>query len=270
MGKELIIKDSYKRDVLVEGRNYGFGFALLTPYKSDSKHIFKTLHAFSCCKDYLNDIAFVEKNNIALPEIYGLDYKYKGVFKNKQYAYLGIKILHRKDGADWPQFGECTSTLSSNMENLVKSINKLEEYLVDSKQRTIYYGTDNAVSVHNAFVLKIPAMWVRRGWAISLLSLWIRCFFNVSSETLKLPFTNMLVKQKDKIFIHNDKYMFKTIESISFLKLKFKEFLRKEHPKKEAHQLVVHNSGISNFLKHINYGKRNKKKVKRKGYIASF
>ena len=251
MGKELIIKDPHERSNLVEGRRYGFGFALLTPYKPESKHIFKALHGFSCCKDYLNDIVFVEKNNIALPKVYGLDYKYKGVFKNKQYAYLGIKILHYKNGSEWERFGECTSTLNSNIENLVKSINKLEEYIVDSKQRTIYYGTDSAVSVHNSFVLKIPAMWVRRGWAISLLSLWIRCFFNVSNETLKLPFTNMLVKQKDKIFINDDKYMFKTIESISFLKLKFKEFLRKEHPKKNENKFVIHSSGMASFVKKI-------------------
>ncbi len=265
--EKLTIRNIFNRSNLGEGRNFGIGFAFVVPTRKNSIRVFKTMQAFTACKDYLNDLVFIEKYNIPLKQVYGFQHTYTGKFKEKDYVYFAIKPLHYNGGNVWKEFGEAASILETNNKNLVKSILSLEVFLNLSDKRTSIYGSTASTAEHTEFVFKIPSEWVERGWTISLYSLWIRCFFNIDKKTAELPFKEMVAAQKEKVFLPGDKYLFKEIEKfIDSEEKEFRPLLDKEIPLKTSSVGTIHNYGIASFNA---YNKKPKKNVAQEKSVAN-
>jgi len=238
---KLTVKNAFDRSILIEGRNFGMGFAMVAPSIKTSKKTFRTMQAFTACKDYLNDLVHVERHEQPLGKVYGFKHEYTGKFKDNDFVYLGAKIIHYKNGNAWKDFDKASKLMTSCQENLVLSINKLEDLLNLSDDRTILYGTTDT-----EFIFKLPKIWVQRGWLISLMTLWIRCFFNINSKDVKLSIQKMVDTHQNKILIHSDQYLFAVIKE--FIKKKdFKSLLKHELPKLGDSPGTVHNLGISQF-----------------------
>ena len=75
----MTITEKHDRNVLIEGRSSGMGFAMLKKDKTN----YETVNPLSPCKDYLNEVVFTE--NTGYPtKAHGLDYKEKlDIFKDK-------------------------------------------------------------------------------------------------------------------------------------------------------------------------------------------
>ena len=66
------IINNFDRLKLSEGRNFGIGFAFL---KKITNNKFETLNAFTACKDYLNDLIYVETTKKNLTRIHGFKHE---------------------------------------------------------------------------------------------------------------------------------------------------------------------------------------------------
>ena len=67
-----MITENYKRKELGEGRDHGLGFAFLKKNKKDD---YETRNAFTACKDYLNDLIYVENTEREIDKIHGFSGK---------------------------------------------------------------------------------------------------------------------------------------------------------------------------------------------------
>lgn len=237
--KKITITEKFDRSKLIEGRNFGFGFAILKPTNS-TKTTFDTMNAFTACKDYLNDFSYTEEYNKDIPEIYGFKHKYTGEFKNKRYFYLGVKSVHYKNGEKWKKFDSTQKLLLENNINLVKAINIMEDYLNLSKSKVTLHGvTDTEI------VLKCPKYWLTRGYLISLLTLYIRCFTNV--KKIENSFADLIKEHKEKFIIPGDKYLYANFEKL--LKIKNpQETFTMIYPAMNSTINTIHNGGIHYFL----------------------
>tara|TARA_R110000851_G_scaffold315229_2_gene477551 strand:- start:2437 stop:3243 length:807 start_codon:yes stop_codon:yes gene_type:complete len=244
---KLTMTNAFDRTILNEGRNFGVGFAYVTPVSEESITAFKTMQAFTACKDYLNDLVYVERHAKPLGKVHGFEHIYTGEFKDKDFVYLGFKPVHYKPSGgssmDWTGFEKTTKSMKKNIGNLVTSINKLENLLDLSTDRTTFYG-----STETEYVLSLPKIWVQRGWLTSLMTLWIRCFFNITATNAKASLTKLIETHENKITIPADKYLFAVIKKF-VTRTDFKELLKDERPKLGDQPGTVHNLGISNFCK---------------------
>lgn len=243
-----MIKETQNRKKLSEGRSFGIGFAILKKLTTTK---FETLHAFSACKDYLNDLVFVENTNFELNSIHGFKHKKTNVFKNKRYFYLGVNVLNYNHSGKWNRYKECSNELFNNTNNLIKSINNFENILNLFKSRTKIIGVHNIDSDFNnetkALILQCPLFWVKYPILISLFTLFIRLYFNNSNLNGKL--------EKHKPFIQGDNYYI-----TNFLKLlKLKSFNTLNncyiYPKEKVTANKVHSNGFINWIKKLNNDK---------------
>lgn len=249
MRKDLKIIDRFNRKKLIEGRDYGIGMAFLTPknYMLQKGISFRAMQAFSCCKDYLNDVVYVEETTKPLKKIYGFKHKYTGLFRKKTYVYLGVRALHYNSTPlkKWNKFDEATKLLQENYINLERAINALEAHLKLSNGRTTIKGISGDV-----LILKVPRVWVKKGFLISLYTLFIRNFFNISEKTSKLEIIKMVTTQKNSLFTKNDSYLHKEIEK--FLERKnYKQYLKTDYLKVFEVPREIHNGGISGFNQYL-------------------
>jgi len=227
------IKELQKRSELGEGRDYGVGFTILN--KKDSK--FKTYLPFTACRDYLNDFVYVEKTKQEIGKIHGYNHKVLNCFENKKYFYIGVNTLHKNYGEIWNLKEEATSLLISNYKNLESFLNKIEENLKFKSRTTIEVDEDT-------LILKVPIYWSKSSPLISIYTLLIRCYFNISDnfvineENLKIhkPFI-----QDDNYFITTCVKFFNNIEKVDF------ENVMYTHTDKSS----IHNFGIQGFLSKI-------------------
>lgn len=248
---KITIENKFDRSILGEGRNYGIGFAFLNPTK-DSK-VFDTMQAFTACKDYLNDLVFIEKFKVKLSKVFGFEHTYTGFFKDKEFVYLGVQVVHYKTKKPWEKFEEASKTLIKNKKNLLTSLNKLEEFLGLTTNRTSIEG-----EFDDGLLLKIPSFWVERGWLISLYTLWIRCFFNIEEKISKFEFTKMINSQETNIFIKQDAYLFKVIQTF-ITQTGFDELIKQDNPVPTSTAGVVHGLGISGIVKFLTKLKKDDK-----------
>jgi hypothetical protein len=198
------------------------------------------MNAFTACKDYLNDFVFTERNEKDIPKIHGFKHKYTGEFKTRRYFYLGVNAVHYKNGKTWKDYDSTQKTLLENNKNLIKAINLLEAHLGLSKSRTTLQGTTDS-----EIVLKCPRFWMDKGYLISLLTLFIRCFANV--DKVDVSYSKFIKNHDNKIIIPSDKYLYSNFEKI--LKIKNpKTTFKKVYPALDASIGTIHNGGIQNFL----------------------
>ena len=232
------IKELQKRSELGEGRNYGIGFSILK--KIGSK--FETYLPFTACRDYLNDFIFVEKFKTEIGTAYGYNHKILNCFENKRFFYISVNSLNFKHGSAWNLKNEATNLLISNYKNLESFLNKIEDNLKFKLKTTIELDEDT-------LILKVPIYWSKSTPLISVYTLLIRCYFNISD--------NFIINEENlknhKVFIDDDIYFKKTC--IKFLdnikKIKFENVDYNKYNVVYTKWSSVHNFGIQGFLTKI-------------------
>jgi hypothetical protein len=233
------IKELQKRSTLGEGRNYGIGFSILN--KIGNK--FETYLPFTACRDYLNDFIFVEKFKTEIGTAHGYNHKILNCFENKRYFYIGVNTLHFKSSGNWNLKEEATNLLINNYKNLESFLNKIEDSLKFKSRTTIEVDEDT-------LILKVPIYWSKSTPLISVYTLLIRCYFNISNnfvlneENLNLhkPFI-----EADTYFIKSCSKYFKNIKNVDFKNVEYSIY-NVSHTSWSS----VHNFGIQAFLTKIN------------------
>ncbi len=156
------IIEKHNRKTLHEGRNYGMGFSFCTKNKSD----YETVQPISPCKDYLNDVVYVENTGKEIGRIYGLEHKPIGCLDDK-IAYLACRILHYSNGVDYKDYDKEKEALSKNYKAIEQGINTFEDILHIPK--SVVYLTED-----NDLLIEVPEWWYRDTWRISFYSLLVR------------------------------------------------------------------------------------------------
>ena len=232
------IEEKYKRSALIEGRNFGLGFAVLKPVNK-AKTKFETENAFTSCRDYLNDFSYVERTKKEIGSIHGYNHKLKNCFDNKRLFYIGVNTLNYNGGSVWKDKEEALKSLSSNYKNLEKLLNKFEEKL-NLKSRT------SIILDEDTLILKAPIYWTKTTALISVYTLIIRCYFNVPDFTDD-NFEEILKTHKP--FISGDSFYIKNcVKFYNNPQIKYNKIMYDELEVKD--KSTIHNFGIDGFLKH--------------------
>lgn len=237
-----MIHELQDREKLSEGRNFGVGFSIL---KKINKNDFETYLAFTACKDYLNDLVYIEKTKKSFnSDVHGYNHKNQDIFDNKRYFYLGVNILHYNKGKDWDKSEEAKEKLYNNQENIVKIINLLEDKINLFKSRTKFEKIDNIKNKNNkALIFKVPTFWIKYPFLISLLTLYIRCFFDI--KEIKEGFYNNY-----KCFIIGDSYYVGNISKFFKIK-KYKNINNYKYDYGVNDLYDIHDCGIKWWLNTI-------------------
>lgn len=232
------IKEIQKRSVLGEGRDFGIGFSILN--KIGNK--FETYLPFTACRDYLNDFIFVEKFKTEIGKAYGYNHKVLNCFENKKIFYIGVNTLHKNNSGNWSLKEEATNLLINNYKNLESFLNKIENNL-KFKSRTVIEVDEDTL------ILKVPIYWSKSTPLISIYTLLIRCYFNIS-DNFVITEENL---NKHKTFIEIDNYFtklcgkyFKNIKTVDFKNVDYNIY-NVVHTNWNS----VHNFGIQGFLNKI-------------------
>ncbi len=235
------IKELQKRSKLAEGRNFGVGFTILN--KKGSK--FETYLPFTACRDYLNDFAYVESTKKEIGSIYGYNHKLLNCFDNKNIVYFGVNTLHKNGGSKYEKFDELQQILINNYKNLELFLNKIETDLGINIKSKIELDEET-------LIVKCSKFWVKSTPLISVYTLLIRCYFNVTE--LNKPIVDIL--KSNRPFITADSMMKQPC--ISFYELYLKNKNKFINPDYNGYNLVkdkepglIHNFGISGFINKI-------------------
>lgn len=239
------IKEIQDRKKLGEGRDYGIGFSILKKIKKDT---FETYNAFTACRDYLNDFAYVEKTKKEIGSVYGYNHKLLNCFDKKQIFYIGVKTLdfNKNKNNPWSKLEECKTTLITNYKNLEKFLNDLEVKIGLSKLTQITLDEDT-------LIIKSPIYWTKSTALMSVYTLLIRCYFNITNEqTANSSFEQIL--NNNQTFITDDKYMITYCKEFYQQIMKDKKLFNSmgktfdKEINKQSLSGIVHNYGISAFL----------------------
>lgn len=231
------IKELQKRSTLGEGRNYGIGFSILN--KKGNK--FETYLPFTACRDYLNDFIFIEKFKTEIGTAYGYNHKILNCFENKRYFYIGVNTLHFKSSGNWNLKEEATNLLISNYKNLESFLNQIEDNLNFKSRTTIEVDEDT-------LIFKVPIYWSKSSPLISIYTLLIRCYFNISNDFI----LNQQNLQEHKPFIDSDKYFINTcVKYFNNINLKYETPDYTKYNVESTNKYSVHNFGIQTFLNKI-------------------
>jgi len=253
-----MILEKQDRQSLNEGRTYGMGFSIL---KKINKN-FETYLPFTACKDYLNDLVYIENTGLKIEnKIHGYLHNFQNIFKRKKYIYLGICsldyitfIYQHDDVRHSKTFYDIENIILSNSHNLIININKLEDKYLSSELRTSLYDIQDLTLYKDekpstkALILKVPVKWVENPILLSLYCLFIRMVFNVEDTnfTIEELLSNKVVPYiKEDIYLKND---FSLINNIKNVKDKLTKYI---YDMKLTSLLSVHNYGIIRFLKEI-------------------
>lgn len=173
------IEDKQNRAALAEGRTYGIGYAYLKPL---GKNKFETVQPISPCKDYLNDVVYVENVGGEITAC-GLRYAKKDIFDGKN-TYLGMKFLDRNRATTkGATFDKDKEVLNTNYKNIEKLINWVEDQLKISKTE-ITPGNDEM------YLIKGPFYWSTSTYLISLYGLILRMGLNYDGVVDPRDFLN--------------------------------------------------------------------------------
>lgn len=234
-----MIEDNFDRKILAEGRNFGFGFSILEK-SEDNKY--KTLMPFTACKDYLNDFVFVERMNKPLDEIHGFKHKYTGKLQEQEFFYLGVKAVHYKGGAIYKKFEDIKSALETNQVNLLNFLHKLEEYF------NVQTRTEIDNYLEDTLILKVPIFWTDFSFLISLYTLLIRGFANITEDELKNDFKDIIINKNNPVIIGDNMLLKGLIKLVNSVKIE--NLLDYTYPD-NADSSTIHNFGISSRLNQI-------------------
>lgn len=157
------VVDKQDRNILGEGRNRGVGFAFCK-LKDD---VFTTVMPISPCKDYLNDLIFVENTKLEIGTVHGFNYKVTKCLNEDSYSYMIAKVCPIHSCGNHSTFDEEEKALISNYKGVQTILNYFEDKL-ELKDKTITDLIDNNLIFH------VPDWWCKEGWRISFYTLIIR------------------------------------------------------------------------------------------------
>lgn len=191
--KKFNIIDKCDRKMLGEGRSKGMSFAFCKKVEDT----LKTVQPLSPCKDYLNDIIFIEHTGVPIKAC-GLDLKEKKDIFLEDTCYLLITTLPQnkinvekmKSENSYPfptkMLIDELIFMLDNCENIQRFMNFFEE-LCDIKDRTIITRKDPYL------IVKLPTHWAKTTYLISMYSYLIRIslYCNFNNNPLK-ELENML------------------------------------------------------------------------------
>ncbi len=205
---DIQIVDKHDRKKLGEGRNYGMGFAFCIK-KGD---VYTTTSPISPCKDYLNDVVFVENTKRPIGSIHGLDYKPKGCLEGKV-AYLACSILHYNNSSkEYKHYNEERKALTKNYKFIQQGLNFYEEALDIPKSVVHLVGED--------LLIEVPKWWYELGWRISFYTLIVRSLIHYDGEIDVNDFLKTKVSGDDRYLLEGALPKFENI-----IKLKIKDKL---------------------------------------------
>lgn len=233
------IKELQKRSSLGEGRNFGVVFSILNKINNNE---YETYLPFTACRDYLNDFSFVEYTKKEIGGIHGYNHILLNCFKRKRVFYLGVNCLHYNGGGIWNEFEECDKLIKSNYKNLQLFLNNIEN--------KIGISNSSIELDEETLIIKAPIYWTKNTALISIYTLLIRCFFNITELELQLDIIEMM--KKHKAFISSDTMMSNTcikfIKQLDIDKTIFNDINYSKYNVISEKASVVHNFGIVGFL----------------------
>lgn len=235
-----MIIDNKDRNKLAEGRNYGFGFSILNKINEND---YETLMPFTACKDYLNDFVYVESTKNKLELIYGFKHNYIGVLEDKSHFYLGVKSLNYNKGVKkWDKYDSLNELLNNNHINLIKFINKIEKYFNLEDLTTLETLIDNTI------ILKVPIFWSKFTFLISLYTLYIRCFMNITDEELDKDIKDIISKNRIT-YLEEDRMLY--LSTIKWIEYEYFDKLLDFKYKENITSSYIHNFGIGGRVNEI-------------------
>lgn len=242
-----MIKQSQDRSKLSEGRNRGMGFSIL---KKNSDNNFETYMAHTACKDYLNDLVYVENTNVNITQsIHGFKHKKQNIFDKKRFFYLSLCALDINNSSGWKLLKNFSKALYSNIDMLIYHINILEDYLNLGAGRTTLENTLDIENYnHKGIILKTPTYWAKTPILLSFLCLYIRCVFHLDKKLTINEIFNVNLKP----FLNDDIYMKETLNTFIKIKNPKKYFLLYKYDETINSLSKIHNYGIISWLKKVN------------------
>lgn len=243
-----MITNNFDRKKLAEGRSYGFGFSFLKKQGDD----YESLMAFTACKDYLNDFVYVESTGKALGVVFGFKHEYVNYLNTTDYIYLGVKPLHYNHGTSkYKEYDSTLELLKTNNTLLIKFINQLED-LINIKQHTEFENY-----LDDTLILKLSKEWFEFPFLISLVTLFIRCYINVTEKEVNAGLISVLSDKSRKAYMSVDDMMKNNI--CLLVNSEYVEQLRDYKYVDNVSPGTVHNYGIcgrmNEITKNINNGK---------------
>lgn len=231
------IIDEQNRSVLFEGRTHGVGFA----FAKLDKNTFTTVMPISPCKDYLNDVVFVENTGKEIGIVYGFNYKISNCINKNTYSYLITKVMMpNKSNIKHFSFDEEELALLTNWKNIQLVMNYFEDLL------DIEYKTETKL-IDKYLILYIPDWWCKEPWRISFYTLIVRnaIYYN-GKEKIEDFFKN---HKKDDYFILTG--LLDKIKKIAKLKKKnelnkinYPVYNKEVQENPQGYKVTIHNAGI--------------------------
>jgi hypothetical protein len=156
--------DNYPRSKLIEGRNYGIGFALAK--KTDTA--IELVGPISPCKDYLNDQVYTE--NTKKPYgAWGYHASYQGLLDG-EFGYVVIAVLPYFGGSKYGAQDQETAWLNDHTEDIAVFVRRIEELLkIPLLERTRIGKMEE-----NRYACVISKWWLQYPYLISLWGLLVR------------------------------------------------------------------------------------------------
>lgn len=236
----ITIKEIGKRTVLGEGRSFGLGFTFLK--KIDAEN-YETFFPYTACRDYINDFTYIENTKNKLTRAYGFEHTLTNYFDDKKTILLSVNTLHYNGGQVWKKFQEALNILKENANNLQKLLNALErKYIKKIKLSKIKV-------VNDVLIIEFDKFWFQNAAMVSLYTLIIRTYFNISeSDAKRFSFKNFI---KHKPFIVEDSMYIQSVWAYFYNYESLKDVIYEYDTGGLPYS--VHNKGIVAFLeKHSN------------------
>jgi hypothetical protein len=215
------------RNKLSEGRSYqmGFGFA-----KKTDNDTYEMVTPISACKDFLNDVVWTEA--VKKPSnVYGLLYEKQDIY-DKEYAYIVISILNKKSGT-YSEYEKDVERLENNYKILESFINFFEETLTED----IFTKIDKIED--NKYLVKVPLLFIRGTYLISLYSLLLRAGQYWDG------------KQNPEDFLNTFNAFLPDVALVKQSFVKLKKLIEKGYVEQDLSKLpstdIAHNCGIITF-----------------------
>lgn len=180
VGGKLTYKSTHPRNVLGEGRNYGLGFG----FAHRVGDVLKSISPISPCKDYLNDVVYVEKTGKPYSAYGYVGKEVYWAFREKAYLMMQVCLMGANCPVTYGDYSNDVAKLANNHPFMQKVVNWFEEK----------FGVDGRTEIvkveDNLYVAIAPTFWTEATYLISLYSLILRCAMEKSEGEPMAVLTN--------------------------------------------------------------------------------
>lgn len=263
-----MITEKQSRNKLAEGRNFGFGFSIL--HKLRNSENFETYTAFTACKDYFNDLVYVENTKKYLSKIFGFKHELKNIFENhkENHFYLSICPLHKLNNGEYNKYDQLEKLLKENINNIIKNINNFEKLIQKNKSFTEFLKNDEIEHYGKkktsfAVIIKVPKYWVEHPSLFSLYLLLIRIYGSVTEEK------SIFELETKDVFIEADGYFLTKLKKLELIVDDFSKIYEfydydKLYVTKNQSASGIHSYGIMSWIANLEKNLKENEKTKRK------